>query len=283
MSRNSNRLGGPEVKHSNDAPAPVEKAFDPLSFVAPTEFVELPSRGAYPQGHPAHNMEVLEIRFMTAKEEDILSSQTLLKKGMAIERMLDSLIIDPNIKAMDLLIGDRNALIIAARVSGYGRYYQTRVSCPACGAQDELNFDLKDVKILESSSNKKLGLERLSSGNFQTIAPFSKFRIEFKLLDGKDEAYLSKLMSDKKKKKMLETNMTDQFKLMIVSIEGHNEKTVVNKYVDNMPTLDSRHIKACYKVAAPDVRVSEPFTCGSCGFEQELEVPFNTDFFWPER
>jgi len=283
MSRNSSRLGGPEVQHSTDTPPMVEKAFDPLSFVAPTEFVELPSKGAYPTDHPAHNMEVLELRYMTAKEEDILSSQTLLKKGLAIERMLDSLIIDPKIKAIDLLVGDRNALIIAARVSGYGRYYQTRVSCPACGAKDELNFDLKDVKIMESSSNEQLGLERLSNGNFQTIAPFSKFKIEFKLLDGRDETFLTKLMSDKKKKKMLETNMTDQFKIMIVSIEGHNDKTIVNKYVDNMPTLDSRHIKACYKVAAPDVRVTEPFTCGSCAFEQELEVPFNTDFFWPER
>jgi len=284
MSRNSDRLGGHTPEPSEAPQQAVEKAFDPLSFVAPTEFVELPSKGAYPEGHPAHNVEVLELRFMTAKEEDILASQTLLKKGIAIERMLDSLIIDKRIKAQDLLVGDRNALIIAARVSGYGRYYETHVSCPACGARDELSFDLNDVKIIPSChEHKDLHLERLASGNFATIAPFSNFKIEFKLLDGKDESMLSKLMADKKKRKMAETNLTDQFKLMIVSIEGHNDKNIVSKYVDNMPTLDSRHIKACYKLAAPDVRVSEPFSCGSCGFEQELEVPFNTDFFWPER
>ena len=283
MSRNSNRLGEPKTKHSTDVPPIVEKAFDPLSFVAPTEFVELPSRGSYPTDHPAHGLEVLEIRYMTAKEEDILASQTLLKKGIAIERMIDSLIIDSKIKAKNLLIGDRNALIIAARVSGYGRYYQTHVSCPACGAKDELNFDLKQAKINTSSVDDTLDLKRLENGNFQTIAPFSKFRIEFKLLDGNDEAYLTKLINDKKKRKMAETTLTDQFKLMIVSIEGHNDKSIVSKYVDNMPTLDSRHIKACYKIAAPDVKVTEPFACGSCGYEQELEVPFNTDFFWPER
>ena len=119
MSRNKDRLGSHSPEPSEAPQQPVEKAFDPLSFVAPTEFVELPSKGSYPEAHPLHGKEVLEIRFMTAKEEDILASETLLKKGIALERMLDSIIIDKSIKAQDLLIGDRNALIIAARVSGY--------------------------------------------------------------------------------------------------------------------------------------------------------------------
>jgi hypothetical protein len=284
MSRNSNRLGGPEIQHSTDVPPTVEKAFDPLSFVAPTEFVELPSKGAYPEGHPAHGQEVLEIRYMTAKEEDILASQTLLKKGIAIERMIDSLIVSNTIRAQDLLVGDRNALIIAARISGYGKHYQTTVACPACGARDELNFNLEETSIIEScTEDEELNLKRLNTGIFETVAPFSKFKIQFKLLDGKDEIFLTKMINDKKKRKMQETVLTDQFKIMITSIEGHSDRTVVDKYVDNMPTLDSRHIKACYKLAAPDVKITKPFTCGSCNHEQELEVPFNADFFWPDR
>ena len=113
--------------------------------------------------------------------------------------------------------------------------------------------------------------------------PYSKFNIEFKLLNGKDEQYLSKLMSDKKKRKMSETTLTDQFKLMIVAIEGHTDRAIVSKYVDNMPTLDSTQLRACYKVAAPDIKVRDDFECNSCGFQQEMEVPFNTDFFWPNR
>ena len=283
MSRNKDRFGGNTPEPAEAPQQPVEKAFDPLSFVAPTEFVELPSKGNYPEGHPMCGKEVIEIRFMTAKEEDILSSETLLRKGIAIERMMDSLIIDKSIKAKDLLTGDRNAILISSRISGYGTNYKTQVSCPSCGAKSEFDFDLNKKHISESLENEKLSLVKLESGNFSCIMPYSKFNIEFKLLNGTDEQYLAKLISDKKKRKMKETYLTDQYKLMIVKIEGHSDQNVIDRYVDNMPTLDSRHLKACYKSANPDVSIKDNFECGSCGYLQEMEVPFNTDFFWPER
>ena len=283
MSRNKDRLGGHTPEPAEAPQQPVEKAFDPLSFVAPTEFVDLPSKGNYPEGHPLHGQEVIEMRFMTAKEEDILSSQTLLKKGLAIERMLDSLIIDKSIKAQDLLVGDRNALIIAARISGYGANYKTQIACPGCGDRTHFDFDLSAQQINESRESEELNTKRLPNGNFTTVMPYSKFNIEFKLLDGKDEQFLTKLASDKKKRKMNETSLTDQFKQMIASIEGHRDRPIVTKYVDNMPTLDSRHLKAAYKVASPDIKITSNFECNSCSYNEEMEVPFNTDFFWPDR
>jgi len=283
MSRNKDRLGGHTPEPAEAPQQPVEKAFDPLSFVAPTEFVDLPSKGNYPEGHPLHGQEVIEMRFMTAKEEDILSSQTLLKKGIAIERMIDSLIINKSIKAQDLLVGDRNALVIAARISGYGANYKTQIGCPSCGTRTQFDFDLTQQEIHESSVDETLSMQKLDNGSFTCKMPYSNFNIVFKLLDGKDEQYLAKLTADKKKRKMNETTLTDQFKIMIVSIEGHSDKSIIGKYVDNMPTLDSRHLKACYKVASPDVKITNNFECGSCGYSQEMEVPFNTDFFWPDR
>jgi len=283
MSRNKDRLGGHTPEPAETPQQPVEKAFDPLSFVAPTEFVDLPSKGNYPEGHPLHGQEVIEMRFMTAKEEDILSSQTLLKKGIAIERMIDSLIINKSIKAQDLLVGDRNALVIAARISGYGANYKTQIGCPSCGTRTQFDFDLTQQEIHESSVDETLSMQKLGNGSFSCKMPYSGFNIIFKLLDGKDEQYLAKLTADKKKRKMNEATLTDQFKTMIVSIEGHSDKSIIGKYVDNMPTLDSRHLKACYKVASPDVKITNNFECGSCGYSQEMEVPFNTDFFWPDR
>jgi hypothetical protein len=283
MSRNKDRLGGHTPEPAEAPQQPVEKAFDPLSFVAPTEFVELPSKGSYPEGHPLHGKEVLEMRFMTAKEEDILSSQTLLKKGLAIERMLDSLIVDKSIKAQDLLIGDRNALIIAARISGYGANYKTQIGCPSCGTRTQFDFDLTQQHVHESQENEKLNLKKLPNGNFTTKMPYSGFNIEFRLLDGRDEQFLAKLATDKKKRKMADTILTDQFKQMIVSIEGHSDRSIIARYVDNMPTLDSTQLRGCYKLASPDVKVTSAFECNSCGYSQEMEVPFNTDFFWPDR
>ena len=149
-----------------------------------------------------HGRDVLEIRFMTAKEEDILSSQTLLKKGIALERMLASVIVDKSVKPEDLLVGDRNALIIAARISGYGAIYETQLVCPSCGERDRLAFDLNNKQIKESEVDDSINLRKLDNGNFETTMPFSKFKIEFKLLDGRDEQYLAKLMSDKRKKEI---------------------------------------------------------------------------------
>jgi hypothetical protein len=106
----------------------------PLSFSIPTEFVDLPSGGKfYGPDHPCHGRDSVEMRFMTAKEEDILTSRTLIKKGIVIDRLLQSMVVEKHLNIDDLLIGDKNALVIAARISGFGEEYDTRVSCASCG------------------------------------------------------------------------------------------------------------------------------------------------------
>ncbi len=282
MSRNNNdRVSGTTT---TDSPAPTTATFDPLHFVAPTEFVDLPSRGlGYEEGHPLYQKDTIEIRFMTAKDEDILSSRTLLKKGLAVERFLDNIIVDKTIKSGDLLVGDRNAILIASRISGYGADYETQVNCPACGARGDFCFDLNDQNIKETQLDETLELTKTGTGNFNVKMPYSKFNIEFRLLKGKDEAAITKLAANKSKNKMTESMLTDQYKMMIVSIEGHTDRNIIERYVDNMPTIDSRHLRACYKLAAPDVKIKQTYTCPSCGNEEGLEVPFGADFFWPDR
>ena len=129
------------------AEAPINQMVNneqPFSFVVPTEFVELPSKGRfYPPGHPLHNQEIIEIKQMTAKEEDILTSRTLLKKGVALDRVIRRLICDKSIDPQTLILGDKNALVIATRVSAYGNIYTTEVSCPACGHNQHHNFDFR--------------------------------------------------------------------------------------------------------------------------------------------
>ena len=282
MSRNNmERTGAPPA----DAPIQqqAETKFNPLSFVAPTELVDLPSKGkGYPTNHPLHNKETVEIRFMTAKEEDILASQSLIKKGIVIERFMESILIDKTIKPGEMLIGDRNAVIIAARVSGYGAEYETTITCPACQAKSKFAFDLNDKKVHETEVSEDLNLTHVEDGLFSTKMPFSNFNVKFKLLKGKDELYLTKLMNNKRKGRLQESIFTDQMKQLIVEIEGHSDKAIINQYVDNMPTLDSRHLRTCYSLANPDVKVTNIFTCPSCGFEEGMEVPFGADFFWPD-
>ena len=283
MSRNN--IDRVAAAPTTDSPAAQNTTtFDPLHFVAPTEFVDLPSKGfGYEEGHPLFQKDTIEIRFMTAKDEDILSSRTLLKKGLAIERFLDNIIVDKTVKSENLLVGDRNAILIASRISGYGADYETQVNCPACGARSDFCFDLNEQQIKESQLDEFLGLTKNDNGNFNVKMPYSKFNIEFKLLKGSDESQITKLAASNAKHKMADSILTDQYKMMIQSIEGHAERNIINKYVDNMPTIDSRHLRACYKLAAPDVKINQIFSCPSCGNDEGLEVPFGADFFWPDR
>jgi len=277
-----NRVGAPSANAEPPIKQTQSGGFDPLSFVAPTEFVELPSRGlCYPEGHPLHKEETIEIKFMTAKEEDILSSRALLKKGIAIERFLQSVIINNRIKAKDLLVGDRNAILIAARTSGYGNLYETQINCPSCGDKTHFTFDLSDKKVNETKESEDVSSQ--SDGTFLITMPFSKFKISFRLLTGEDEAHLMAASSAKKKITKVDSVLTEQYKRMIVSIESHTDRSIISKYADAMPTQDSRHLRKCYKKVTPDIDISEKFECLSCGHEQELEVPFGADFFWPDR
>ena len=147
MSRNKQRTAAATDAVAATAPT-TPAAPASLSYVTPTEFVELPSRGKfYSTDHPLHNKEVIEMRYMTAKDEDILTSPALLKNGVAIDRLIENLIVDKNVSANSLLLGDKNAVILAARISGYGEQYEVNVNCPACGTTIEHSFDLMSSSV----------------------------------------------------------------------------------------------------------------------------------------
>ena len=144
---NQDRLG---TQDEGQNPPIQDQVKSVLDFVMPTEHVELPTKGKfYSQDHPLHNVESVEIKYMTAKETDILTSQTLLKKGLAIDRMLQGILLDKKIRVEDLYVGDKNALIVAARISGFGREYETSTTCTGCGSSTNQSFDLGDINVKE--------------------------------------------------------------------------------------------------------------------------------------
>ena len=145
MRNNQDRLG--TVPGGDEAP--IQQAEQSLQFVTPTEFVDLPSKGRYyPPEHPLHNAEMIEIRHMTAKDEDILTSRSLLKKGIAIDRLLQNVLVDRRVRVEDLLIGDKNAIIIASRITGYGAEYEAGISCPSCASAVQFSFNLEECQAM---------------------------------------------------------------------------------------------------------------------------------------
>jgi hypothetical protein len=266
---------------SLEQPAQRESTF---SFTTPTEFVELPSGGKYyPGGHPLHGTDTLEIRYMTAKDEDILTSRSLLKKGVAIERMLENILVDKSIKVDDLLVGDKNALIVAARITGYGEEYETKTTCPACIETVNYMFDLTQKKLNSGGELESSNVMETESGTFTIELPVSKINLEVRFLTGRDEKKLAQISERRKKHNLSEAILTDQFKLMIVSVNGESNTEIVASFVDAMPAQDSRHLRLMYSTIMPNIALDQSFTCSSCGYEEEVDVPFTADFFWPRR
>lgn len=254
-----------------------------LNFARPTDWVRLPSKGQYyPEGHPWHNKEQVEIKYMTAREEDILASRSLLQKGIAIDRMLQSVFVE-KVEIKSLLVGDKNALMVAARVTGYGSNYPVSYQCPDCRTTSELEFDLSSFKDSEPDQEwcKKHDVRMNNNGYYITL-PNTKVTANIRFLTGQDEERLEKLSSNKKKAKLGESRMIDQFRLMIVDLNGETERSTISSFCENMPAGDSRVLRKSFMEIRPDLDTSFNFVCNDCYQESEGDMPITAGFFWPD-
>jgi len=281
---NPDRFSAPQP----DTTTPVEATRgDPLSFVVPTEFVDLPSHGVYyDPTHPLHGQDTIEIKFMTAKEEDILTSQTLLEKGLALDRLTDNLIMDKRIRQQSLLTGDKNAILIAARKSGFGEDYETSITCPSCNKADKYVYDLNNAVTTSGLALEDLEENEISTdgnGTFTVTLPKNPVTLEFQLLTGAEERAIANAAADRRKRKEPEHVITDQLKLIIVSLNGYTEPELINRFVDSMTLTDSRYLRDAYQKVNPNIELKEVFVCNECGHSDEINFPFTADFFWPGR
>ena len=163
-----------------------------LDFSTPTELVDLPSKGRfYPEGHPLHGQETVEIKFMTAKDEDILTSPSLLKKGIAIDRLIQNVILNKNINVSTLLSGDKSAIMIASRINGFGAEYRTKVVCPSCEEQSEATFDLDALEIYDGKDYSEYDVTETDRGTYIIKTPKMGLDVEVRLLTSKDEVALA--------------------------------------------------------------------------------------------
>ena len=285
MSRNRDRMGGVQQHDTTPPPQAMQnEGGGGFSFVVPTEFVELPSQGKfYPQTHPLYGQDSIEIRQMTAKEEDILTSKTLIKKGVALDRVVDNLIVDKRIKQDSLLVGDKNAIIIAMRVSGYGNEYNTRVVCPSCATAQEYSFDLNEAKVHNGIEGDEIDVTNNGDGTFNVTLPRTQVEVTFRLLTGRDEKQLFKGAEADRKQKTHEKNITRQIVNIVTAVNGDSSQEALSYLVQNVPSMDSRHLRMAYKLIAPNIDLTQQFVCAECDAEHHLEAPLSADFFWPDR
>ncbi len=276
MRDNKKRLG---AKNTEDDAAPPTQIAPGLNFVVPTEFVELPSRGKlYPSNHPLHNQEVIEIKQMTAKEEDILTSESLIKNGVVLHRFVESVIVDENVDPLSILSCDRNAIVVWSRIYGYGPEYDTQFECPSCGKKEKASFDLRE--IIESRGLPELDLEEeelSENGNLIITLPITNWKIECKMLNGYSE---KEAAAKEKRGGKNDAVASSQMKMIIKSIGGHEDKHIISRAIEAMPAKDALHLRLKYQKFYPTLELKHDFTCNDCGFSQEVDVPITSDFFW---
>jgi hypothetical protein len=252
-----------------------------LGLEIPVETVPLPSLGkVYPVSNPLHNRETLEIKSMTAKEEDILTSRALIKNGTVITRLLQSCITDKQVNVKNMLSGDRNALMVAIRITGYGSSYDSQIECPTCGETQEHQFHLSELPI------KELKLNPVTPGTneFSILLPKTMATVHFKFLTGADEEELTTISNRKKKAKLLVDNtVTTRLQHSILSINGRTDRTLISKFSTNMPAIDSLFLREYIDQHEPGIDMSSEITCTNvdCGEISEVSVPLGVSFFWP--
>jgi len=250
------------------------------SSEVPTEVISLPSKGRfYPEGHPLRSGQI-EMKYMTAREEDILASQNLIKQGVVIDKLLQSLIVT-KINYNDLLTIDKNAIFIAARILAYGEDYEVEITCPACGEKHKHTIDLQQFEEKEINWE---GFDDASIYHKFTL-PACKKELTLKMLTHGDEKRIEEMAkANKKKAKVsgIDRELTSRLKRVIVSVDGESDEAYINKFVDNMLSRDSLALRKYLKESTPDVDTTIYYECGSCGHEStSMQLPIDVGFFWP--
>jgi hypothetical protein len=253
---------------------------DDFNFVVPAELVPLPSRGIiYPQESGLFGQETLEIKPMTAREEDILTSRAYIKKGTVLTKLMESCLTNKSIKPDDLISGDRNALMVAIRITGYGSDYEVELDCPECGAKNNATFDLSQLPI------KRLEIEPVRFGEnlFEVSLPVSKKTVRVKFLTGHDEKEMM-IINERKRKSGIKTDssITDRLSRSIVSVDNITDRNKINMFVNNIPARDSLSLRKFLDKNEPGVEMKSWMSCDSCYEESEVNIPIGISFFWPE-
>jgi hypothetical protein len=240
----------------------------PKSYPFPTEVISLPSKGlCYPEHSPLSKGEIT-IKLMTAKEEDILTSTNLIKKGIHLDKLLESVV-----------VGDKNAILISSRVLAFGPEYAVTVTDPAEGVPTEVTIDLSNIKIKEVDESV---LNRKNEYDF--TLPVSKSQIKFKLLTHGDEISINKDVEASEKTLKQGNEITARYRRIIVEVDGNRDLGYISNFVSNrLLAGDSKALRKYMSSLTPDLDLTFDYESPFTGEKEALRIPFGVDFFYPSE
>lgn len=256
----------------------VEKAKADFGFEIPVETIPLPSAGKVYSAEPLASSETIDIKSMTAREEDILTSRALIKKGTVITELIKSCLVDKRINPSELLAGDRNALMVAIRITGYGEEYEAETECSECSTRTMHMFNLSELPI------KRLEIDPIEPNvnAFSFVLPYTKKNVKFKFLSGRDEEEISATAEKQKKLQLnVDSSVTTNLLYSIISVDGITDRAKISNFVRNMPARDSLALRNYIRDNEPGILMKQDAPCQSCGHVEEVDMPLGISFLWP--
>ena len=251
----------------------------------PTEIIELPSKGLiYPKDNPLSSGKV-EMKYMTAREEDILTTQSYVRDGTVLDRLFKSMIMGNGngelVKYDDLVVGDKNAIIIAERILGYGKEYHISIDDPFSNKKQKEVIDLTQFENKPYDGSNQTEPHK---NEFEYTLPNSKRTIVFKLATEASEKYVKRqIQSSKKSKDKTSRELSTRLKSIILSVDGDVDKKYISDFVDNeLFAVDSKELRRYIKEVSPDIDLTYEFISDETGERREMSLPIQASFFWPE-
>ena len=241
----------------------------------PTEVIDLPSQGkVYPKESPLSSGK-LELKYMTTREEDILMSENLIKKGIVIDKLLDSLIVTKGVKQEDLILGDKNAVLVASRILAYGPEYTVEVLNP-----NDLDEKIEHTFDLSKCPFKELSKDVDYSGNeFEFTTPVGKNNLKFKLLTGADEILIEKDLKQSSKFGV-SSDITTRLRYTVTEVDGDTKSSTITQFTQNLLARDSVALRSYIRDIAPDIDLTSEVEIG--GETVSVSIPLTVEFFWPQ-
>lgn len=249
----------------------------PRTYPFPTEVISLPSKGlVYPETSPL-SKGMITVKLMTAKEEDILTSAALIKKGIQLDKLLESIIIEPGVNVNDLVIGDKNAILITSRILAFGPEYQASITDPFDSEEVEVTIDLSKIEIKDVDEAK---LNRKNEYDF--TLPISKTPIKFKLLTHGDEVAINKDTEASQKTLKQANEITARYRRIIIEVNGNRDFGYISNFVSNQLLAgDSKALRKHISSISPDLDLKFQYTSPVTGDTEALRIPFGINFFYP--
>ena len=253
---------------------------DEFGWEVPIELVPLPSSGLiYDPNSVLYKKDSIKIKAMTAREEDILSSGALIKEGTAIDYLIKSCVTEEGIDPFSLVLGDKNALMVSIRITGYGTDYHIKPNCENCGKMNDIHFNLSGLEI------KRLNIEpvELGKNEFEFTLPVTKKLVKFKFLTSKDERQRDKKQKFFKNRMgvSIENNVTSYLEESIISVQGVTDRNKINHFIKNMPAYDSKSLRGFIRENEPGIDMSHEFMCQHCQHVNKASLAITPEFFWP--